>query len=145
MYGRRYLMARLRSRALSAGRSVLIILTILAIAATIFGFAYIFIARATPNLEIAPGILAAIVGAVLQFISSLILAVQRTFQEGRANDAQRELARRVQEAQRERELAITTNVTDAAAIRQYLSNISELMLDHRLREAPENSDVRRLA
>jgi hypothetical protein len=81
-----YLWYRLRRRVLSAGRRGLIFLTIVGVAATVFGFAYIFVARATPGLEIAPGLLGAIVGAILGFVSNLILAVQRSFEEGRVTN-----------------------------------------------------------
>jgi hypothetical protein len=43
----------LRSRAIAVGRRFLTVLSVLGIAATIFGVTYIVVARATPGLEVA--------------------------------------------------------------------------------------------
>jgi hypothetical protein len=150
---------RLRDIATGLGGRLVGIVAVIAIVVTIFGLAYIIVGRAMPGLEIAPGILAAILGSFLAFVANLVLQAQRSFEEEKAKDEQtraneeqaeanEKLARLNLELQREQELRnleVSSQVWGTTALRQYVEFLTRLLLEHDLRGAPRGSDARRLA
>jgi hypothetical protein len=78
-----------------------------------------------------------IVGGVLTFASGLTLQLLNRLEQQKIN--QQEGARQ------EREMVQEELRSQEEALRSYLSSLYELLLEHRLREQPRDSDVRRLA
>jgi hypothetical protein len=82
------------------------------------------------SVRVSPSLLVAIAGGVLTFVSGFTLQI---------------LNRRDQQKTSEREMVQEELRSQDEALQSYLSSIYELLLDHRLREQPGDSDVRRLA
>jgi hypothetical protein len=143
---------RLTDIATGLGGRLVSIVAVIAIVVTIFGLAYIIVGRAMPRLEIAPGILAAILGAFLAFVANLVLQAQRSVQEERAkdeetraNEAVAQLNLERQREQEQRNLQVGSQLVGTQALRQYVEYLTQLILEHDLRGAPRGSDARRLA
>jgi hypothetical protein len=124
------------------------------------GITYSFSKALLPTLEILSkrfnrlplSLQAALVGAVLSFASGLGLQLLRNRQERQERqtttkheEAQRERERIQEEAQQEHERVQEELRSQDEAFRSYLDSMYKLLLDHRLREQPRDSDARRLA
>jgi hypothetical protein len=89
------------------------------------------------TIRLPPSLLVVIVGGVLTFASGLTLQLLNRLEQQKIN--QQEGARQ------EREMVQEELRSQEEALRSYLSSLYELLLEHRLREQPRDSDVRRLA